>query len=281
MKKIACLTVFWLLASASVFGAALLEDDLRLNLVRKGVKDFGIEGLTLVFYVEIANVSGRDYYLSGYSYRFLVNQMDYIRLQTDLEEGIRIGPREKTQVAFPVKITYRNLFQTLPRMREEHQAACSLIGWARFSDGRRERGRLPLAFTGEFPVFRKPELASVSIHIKTLTIGGADLDVKLRFRNQNQFELFVDRLSYALVLGGRPLAEGTISGDKNISKDGEKTFLIPLLLNFFEVGREMAGLLRQPSVPCRLSGELDIQTVWGRVTIPYEKEEKVPVVGNE
>ena len=110
MKKKAIFLVVLLMASVHFSLPASLTKDLKITVGEKRIRDFSLDGLTLAFYVNIANASSKDYFLSGYEYRFIVNQTDYLQLQTGLEEGIRIEARGETLVAFPVKITYKNLY---------------------------------------------------------------------------------------------------------------------------------------------------------------------------
>jgi LEA14-like dessication related protein len=277
MKKKAIFLVVLLMASVHFASPASLTKDLKIAVRDKRIRDFSLDGLTLVFYVNIANSSSKDYFLSGYEYRFIVNQTDYLQLQTGLEEGIRIEARGETLVAFPVKITYKNLFRTIPEMKNELHATCNLVGWARFSDGRRERGKLDLAFTGDFPIFWKPELQLVQLQVNTLTIGGADIEFAVKFQNKNRFELMVDRISYTLTLAGYEIEKGTIAGDKNIDKQGEKLFSLPLLLDFFDVGKEVYNVLDKSSTQSRFNGVVEVQTVWGRLTIPFDEQELLTI----
>lgn len=277
MKKKAIFLVVLLMASVHFSLPASLTKDLKITVGEKRIRDFSLDGLTLAFYVNIANASSKDYFLSGYEYRFIVNQTDYLQLQTGLEEGIRIEARGEILVAFPVKITYENLFRTIPEMENELHATCNLIGWARFSDGRRERGKLALAFTGDFPIFWKPELQLVRLQVNTLTIGGADIEFAVKFQNKNRFELMVDRMSYTLTLAGYEIEKGTIAGDKNIDKQGEKLFSLPLLLDFFDVGKEVYNVLDKSSTQSRFSGVVEVQTVWGRLTIPFDEQELLTI----
>jgi len=277
MRSKVWLLAVLLISSARFIYPLSLDDDLKIELKERRIRDLTLEGLTLVFYVNISNSSSKDYYLSSYDYRFLVNHQDYIQLQTRLDEVLKVEAKNETLLAFPVKITYEHLFRVIPEMKDEEYPVCNLVGWAWFSDGRRERGKLALAFTGEFPIFRKPEIELVNIQVNTLTIGGADINFEVKFMNKNSFELLVDRISYNLVLGGHPLDQGLISGDKNIEKQGEKIFALPFLLNFFDVGKEVYNVLNQPSTQCTFSGEVEIQTIWGRLAIPYEKRGAVSV----
>lgn len=277
MRNKAMILVFLLLVFIDLSFPAALSNDIDIEVKEKRIRDFSLEGLTLVFYVNITNSSSRDMFLSSYEYRFIINQKDYLQLRTELDEGLMIEARNETLVSFPVKITYRNLFQVIPEMENERHAVCNLVGWAVFSDGRRERGKLPLAFTGDFPIFWKPEIELVQIKVNTLTIGGAELEFAMKVLNNNRFALMVDKISYALSFAGFKVKEGMIAGDKNVDKQGEKAFSIPLLLDFFEIGKEVYDVLNQTSTQCRLSGVIEVQTVWGRLTIPFENEELLSI----
>ena len=277
MKKKVIFLIVLLMAFVHFSLPASLTKDLKITVGEKRIRDFSLDGLTFVFYVNIANSSSKDYFLSGYEYRFIVNQTDYLQLQTELEEGIRIEARGETLVAFPVKITYENLFRTIPEMKNELHVMCNLVGWARFSDVRRERGKLALAFTGDFPIFWKPELQLVRLQVNTLTIGGADIEFAVKFQNKNRFDLMVDRLSYTLTLAGYEIEKGTIAGDKNIDKQGEKLFSLPLLLDFFDIGKEVYNVLNKSSTQSRFFGIVEVQTVWGRLTIPFDKQELLTI----
>jgi len=272
MRYNTILLIVLLVAMAQFSFSATITKDLKMELKEKRIRDFNLDGLTLVFYVNIVNSSSKAYFLSGYDYRFIVDQRDYLQLQTGLEEGLKIEAREDTLVAFPIKITYKNLFRTIPEMENELHATCNLVGWARFTDGRREKGKLALAFTGDFPIFWRPEPELVQLRVNTLTVGGAELDFVVKFKNKNRFDLMVDRISYILTLAGYEIEQGNISGDKNINKQGEKIFSLPLLLNFFDVGKEVYDVLDKSSTQCVFSGEVKIQTVWGQLTIPFDEQ---------
>ena len=152
-----------------------------------------------------------------------------------------------------------------------------MAGELKFSDGRREKGKIPFAFSGEFPIFKKPEIEFVSLHVNDMTIGGADLSFEVQFENKNGFELLVDSISYNLQLGEKPIGEGKISGDKSIKGRSAKIFSLPLLLNFSEVGKDVHSLLLQSSALCRFSGQMRVRTVWGSLNIPFDKRERISI----
>jgi LEA14-like dessication related protein len=277
MKRSICLLIVFSLVFVSSALSGSLKEDLQISLEARQIQDLGLAGLSLVFYASINNRSRSDYFLSGYEYRFVVNQKEYIRLTTPQENLIKIDAAGPTILSFPVKITYAHLFQAIEGIENEEKVLCYLTGTMSFSDGMRERGKLPFAFSGEFPIFKKPDIEFLSLHVNDLTIGGADLNFEVRFKNRNGFELLVDRISYHIELGEYQIGEGEISGDKNINSHSEKDFSLPLLLNFFEVSKDVYQLLHQPSSLCHFFGELKVRTIWGALNIPFDEKVEVSI----
>lgn len=261
----------------SLAAAKSIKDSLSISLEEKRVQDLNFSGLSLVFYLNIANSSSKPFYISSYDYRLVTNGREYLSLKTVLENKIEIDAKSSSLISLPLKITYDLLFQNVKGIEEEDKAFCYLAGGLTFSGKGKKEERLPFAFSAEFPILKKPEIEFIALQVKDLTIGGADLIFKVRFTNKNSFELLVDKISYNLSLGGKPIGKGQIWGDKNIEKKGGKVFSLPLLLNFFEVGKEVYNILHQPSSICQLSGDIEVTTIWGRIIIPFEKREKIPI----
>jgi LEA14-like dessication related protein len=276
-KRKLCLFVTFLWAFSAPALTAFSKEDLNISLKETAIKDFSLSGLTLVFYIRILNSSSSPYYFSSYDYRFVVNQKEYLRLSASLERSIEIEAKEDALISFPMKITYDYLFQTVEGLEKEDKAQCYLSGIMVFSDGKKEKARLPFAFSGEFPVFKKPEVEFRSLRVKDMTIGGADISLEIGFKNYNPYELLIDGISYAFYLGEKAVGEGKISGDKNIESRGEKVFSLQFLFNFFEVGKEVYSILHQTSALSRLAGEIEVRTVWGKVKIPFDKSDRVSI----
>lgn len=277
LKKRISLWLALLMTFVSLAFPKSLEKDLSISLNAKRIRDFTVSGLSLVFYVNISNSSSSSYYLSKYDYRFVVNQQEYLRLQTSLSEQIEIGAKGNTLISLPVKITYAHLFEVVKEAEKFNKAQCYLTGGMTFSDGRREKGRLPVAFSGEFPIFKPPEADIVSLEVHAMTIGGADLTFEVSFKNSNVFELLVDRISYRLSMSEKPIGGGEIGGDKNIESLDAKVFSLPLLIEFYDVGKDVYNILHQPSALCRVTGEVVIRTIWGTLEIPFDKSKKIAV----
>ena len=276
IKKIIGITTFLFFCFLPVISASP-QKDITLTLVEKQIQELSPSGCKIVYYVNLSNASSKDYYLSGYKYQFMIGQDEYISLSQPMEPELRIPAVKDTMIAIPVKITYDLLFRSVPEAADKDMIQCFLAGELGFSDGRRERGRIPVSFKGEFPVFKAPSVHLNAIILKTLTVGGADLDFAATFSNPNGFELMVDAITYSVKIGGHEINHGRIKGDKNIPKKGEKKFQLPQLINFYEVGKDVYALLQQESASCSFNGVIKLRTIWGGLEVPFELTEKAPI----
>ncbi len=256
-----------------------LKDDIKISLEEKRVEKLSPEGLQLVFYLRIDNVSSSEYTLTGYTYRFVVQEQEYIRLpERTLEPGMQIKPGSAQLIKLPVLVTYANLFNSVDGIRGLSSLSCYIMGEMMFSRGRRRRGGLPFAFSGDFPLYQVPSVAVSAVRAKSLTVGGADLDVEIKITNPNGFSLTVDELEYDLKFGGHPISHGRFRSGGSVNAASHSVLPIPLLFNFFEVGKDVHALLEQETVTCQIYGNLHIQTEWGRLSLPYEINQRVPVL---
>jgi hypothetical protein len=85
-------------------------------------------------------------------------------------------------------------------------------------------------------------------------------------------------LTYRLEAEGRTIAQGVISGGKKIESQAEVTFSLPLMLEFFEIGREVFDTFQKPSAPFMLSGDSWADSLWGQIKVSFAKQSDVPIV---
>ena len=247
----------------------LSKKDLAVNLKEKRIRDLSSRGLTLAFHVGIRNSSAEACFLTRYNYRVTINQKEYLRLPVVLTDPIRVGGGEEVLIALPLKVTYDLLFQAIGPIEEK--AACDMVGDLFFADEKKREEKIAFALSGEFPIFKDPVIEFLPLRVNDLTVGGGDVVFDVRIGNPNGYDLIVDTMTYDLRFGETGVLKGEVPGDKSVPAKGDKTISLPFLMDFFEVGKEVYDLLQKPPVPCRLSGEIVVNSVWGRLVIAFDK----------
>lgn len=256
---------------------AAVKKNITLSLFKREIKDLDSSGLYLVFYVTVANSSSNSYYLSEYNYRVVIQDTEYLELRTNLEEPILIEGQKDTLISFPVKFTYSYLFQRIPGLEKSPKISCYLTGLMIFTGKRRGKEKVPFAYTGEFPVYKDLEVELLPLRVKALSVGGTEFIFDFNFRNRNDFELALGKMSYLLELEGRNVSRGEIGGEKKIEAEAERKFSLSLILDFFEMGQEFLPILQQSSLGCFFSGETVASTIWGDVKISFAQKGSLPV----
>jgi len=263
-------------------GLALAPVPAKKNIVismeRKVIRDMDSSGLILAFILEMANSARSTYSLTEYDYRVVVEGTDYFALRTALDVPIPVENDKTTRISLPIKVTYADLLERVPAVADLPKASCYVTGLMIFADSRGRQEKIPFAFSGDFPVFKKLEVEVKPLDVKTLTIGGAEFTLTFAIRNRNSFELVLGNLAYKLEAEGRTISEGLVPGARKIESQGEASFSQPLMLDFFEVGREVFDILQKPSVPFLFSGGFQFDSAWGEFKVDFAEKGDLPIV---
>jgi len=243
--------------------------DLAVGLKEKRIRDLSSRGLTLAFHVGIRNLSPTPCRLVRYDNRVTVNQKEFLRMPVALGEPIPVGGGEEITIALPVKFSYDLLFAAVGPIEEK--AACDATGEFVFADAKGKEEKVPFAFSGEFPIFKDPEIELLPLRVNDLTVGGGDVVFEARVTNANGYDLIVDAFAFKLSFGTRIVLEGEIPGDKSVPGRGDRIFSLPFLLDFFDAGKEVYDLFQKPPVPCRFEGRILIDSIWGMLPVDFDR----------
>jgi hypothetical protein len=270
-----------LLLLAAGLEASPAKRNIVVSLERKEVRDLDATGLILVFFLEVVSSARSSYSLGEYDYRVVVEGTDYFALRTTLEEPIPVEKDRITRISLPVKITYADLLERVPGVADIPKASCYVTGLLIFADSRGRQEKIPFAFSGDFPIFRELEVEVKPLAVKTLTIGGSEFTLSFSLRNRNSFELALGKLAYKLEVEGHTVAEGTIPAGRKIESQAEVAFSLPLMLDFFEAGREVFEIFQKPSAAGLLSGDSRFDSVWGEFKLSFAKNGDIQIIRAE
>ena len=258
-------------------GTAQQKPEIEISVQEKRILEPTTLGLSLAFVLHVKNLLTVPQNLVRYDYRAVIDGAEFLNLQTDLDAPIRLEGREEIEIALPVKITYAYLFAAVPGIRERDQGTCAVTGGMTFRDERGREKRVPISFSGEFPLFRGIEVNPLPVEARDLTVGGADIVFKASVGNPNGFPFKIVGLSCRIELVGVPVSESIIGQGLVVEARGERALSIPLLLDFFDLGRPLYDGLSQPPVDVRLAGDIELSSVWGTFKFPFDRRAKVGV----
>ncbi len=246
------------------------KDDVTLALKEKVIKNLSSSGLVLAFHIAVANASPTGRELVRYRYRVRINQTEYLNMTVPLATPLAVpaGPGDAGRPPG------QDLLRQSPGGRRPGRGPGPLRrrrGDVLPSTSAKKEQKVPFAFSGEFPIFQDPEVDILPLKVNDLTVGGADVVFRPRFKNFNGYELIVDMIEFELYFAGHQVLTGPIPGDKSLPRTGEKIFSLPFLLDFFEAGEEIREAFKKEEFPCRFAGRIEIASVWGRLHIRFDK----------
>jgi len=249
--------------------------DVTLALKEKVLRDLSSAGLTLSFHILVSNRASEALALVRYRYRFVVNMKEFLNMTVSLDQPLTVPAGSELLIALPVRISYGLLVDAVGPVGDK--ALCDLTGDMFFADSRRREDKASFAYPGEFPIFKDPGIDLQPLQVNDLTVGGADVVFKSRFRNLNAYELVISRISFRLLLAGKEVLSGEIDGDKSLPPAGERSFALPFIIDFFESGRDLRDLLQKSEIPGRFFGEIEIQSAWGKLVVPFDRSQGLTI----
>ncbi len=252
---------------------ALPKRVLEVKLKETRISELSNDGLVLSFLTIVENSSGRKYRLMSYEYQVLINEKEYFRQQFSVEESIEIPAEGIATLNFPLRLNYKYLQPFL--QENQKQLSCRLNGQVYFQDDRKKTEKTSLNFSSYFPIFRIPEVNFLPLTVKTLTLGGAEFSFNFSLKNNNPYDLLINKISLELSLGSQVIFRGDLTGDKTLATGEAKSFSLPLILDFFEQGRELRDNLEKEAVPFTLRLQFESDSAWGRLSFSSEKSGQI------
>jgi len=258
--------------------AAAAKKDIEIVLEEKRLEGLSSSGLTINFILRVINNSAVEYQLARTANRVLVNQEEFFRIDTPVEPAIPIPAASSTLITVPVKITYDYLFQTIPMLKGEERFNCTLSGLFSFFDPRRRELKIPLAVAADFPLFHDWKIDLLPVQVKSLSLGGAEVEFGVCFINSNASNWILRHLTYRLEFSDKPIQSGQQTFQDSLGPGEGKKLTLPLLLDFFELGPELAPAMEGEAIDVNFSGEIEIESEWGRFRWPFVSKQKLAVV---
>ncbi|MCX7973314.1 MAG: hypothetical protein N3B16_02280 [Candidatus Aminicenantes bacterium] len=277
-KKIA--SVLTLIFLSCLFSGLIVKREIEVFLEEKKIETLSGSGLILNFLFRIVNSSSFEYQLIKTETRTLINQQEFFRLATALEEPISVPPRSSVLINLPVKITYVYLFQALPELKETEKLTCNLIGWLTLADYRRREQKIPLTATADFPYFKDWAVILESLEVKNLSLGGADLVLNLLLTNNNSSAWIFRSLEGHIELAGKKVSTFSQSFQDSLGAGEGKKLSVSLLLDFFELGSDLQEALAASQIEASFTGQIVIENEWGQFQLPISTRSRLKILRN-
>ena len=262
------------LLSLSLTGCAGMQSLLSGNKPTASIKgvnfsDLSLDGLTLLFDVEVTNPYSLPLPLSDLAYSLSTGDKPF--LSGTARTAGTIPASQARVLQLPAKIAFTDLFRTASGIRPGSVVPYTATMELSVDAPAVGKIALPLKKSGELPVPAVPEIELSSITWNKIDLNEATATLHLGLKNTNDFGLDLSKLQYALALGGARIASSELRQAVRLEKGGSGQLNIPISIAPMQLGLGVFNLIRGQGSAYELAGNLDVNTPFGALNMPYRR----------
>jgi LEA14-like dessication related protein len=123
----------------------------------------------------------------------------------------------------------------------------------------------------------RPKLIFQSWATQDLNLEGVTIVLKFRIENSNSVGISVAGARYALDVEGKEMLSGTLPAGLKIPARGSAPLVVTTRFQFARLPSFVELLATRDSLNCRIKGSVDIDTSIGRMEIPFQHSDRVPL----
>ncbi len=233
------------------------------------LQDLSAVSANLLFDVEVQNPYSVPLPLVDLDYRLASSGAAFLTGQAPVSGTVPAGGSRTLQV--PARVLFTELLRAVSSIRPGAVVPYSADFGLSVKPPAVERLRLDLNQSGEFPVPAVPEISLEKVDWKDLSLDKAGATLHVKVRNTNQFPFDLSRLGYSLALGNTPVADSAIEQALPFSPGAAQVVQVPITLSPKNLGMAVFQMLMGSGSGYSLKGNLDLQTPFGPVRMPYQQ----------
>lgn len=242
------------------------------NVVGVNFQDLSTEALTLGFDVDVKNPYSAALPLGKLDFSLASADQPFVTGLVDAAQSI--PAKSNGLVKLPVTIKFKELLGAL-----QHVKPGQVVPYvAKFNLGVDAPGvgpmNLPLEKAGEVPVPTVPQVELAGMKIGQLSLKKASCELAFKVTNTNEFPFDLKNLGYDLKLSGAQIAKASVLSTQAFEPNQAQEIRIPLEFAPSDLGLAVFNILKGDASDYKIAGLLDLDTPFGKLQTPYQREGK-------
>lgn len=229
-------------------------------------ESLSFDGVTMRFNFDVDNPNRLDLRAEGYAYTFSIDGNTF--MQGSSSDQIELPSRAASLVSIPLEFSFRELSRTVSSVITQDSIEYEISSVFKFDLpvlGERERA---VSASGYLPVPRLPKLSLENVSLAGLSFTGAEVLVRMRFENPNNFGLAFSDIGYNLEVDGNRWISTKLNDVVDLAAKGIQIIEVPVRLDFSQVGASVYKILtNREAFRYRVTGEGTVD-----VDLPYFEE---------
>lgn len=237
------------------------------HVIGASIRGLSLDNIVLLFDVEVENPYATSLPLIDLGYSLASGGRKF--LEGTVKPTGSIPARGKQVIQLPATVPFSSLFATLKGVKPG--AIVPYTADFKLGVDAPVLGRLdvPLSKSGELPIPAMPQVELTSLAIGKLSLDQMTASAKLQVKNTNQFPLDLTRISVSFALGGLDVGSSKLANSVNLPAGQAATLDVPLSFSPRAVGIGLVNLLRGNQIAYRVSGSVETNTRFGRLSLPF------------
>lgn len=246
------------LAAASLPSCATvgqLVEKPKLDYRDMRITALSFEGATLEFDFLVTNPNPLPVQLASIDYKLAVDGKQLFA--GDQKQGIRIAARGDSPITVPVSVRFSEMTDSLAALFSSRTTVPYALQVGVGVDTPAGALRIPAQHEGDLPLPKVPKARVAGVHLKDMSLAGAEVRFDVEVENRGSFPLQIQGLAYALRVAGIDVGGGEAAIPK-LAAGQVATTSIPIRLRFAEMGIAAVKAIRDERLPYDFRGQLDL-----------------------
>ncbi|MES0490143.1 MAG: LEA type 2 family protein [Leptospirales bacterium] len=260
-----CLVIF---QAQCASGSAKLFKTPEIEYEGFKVKHIDFSGATLEFYLGVVNNNRFGVKLAGMQHRFSMEEEEIF--VSEMDDKIHIKPKDRTIVKIPIKVSFKEFKKGIGYIIETRRLPYRINSIITFDTA---FGEIPVKIKkeGELEFPAPPDITVEDVDLDKMTIKQIKLIFSLRLENNDEVNLKIKSMNYAIRLNGTPISDGEISSFSEKRRSKTLNITIPVTIEMRNLKRSIIKVIASGKIDYQMLFNLNMKSEYGDYIIAIEK----------
>lgn len=249
--------------------AKKIFDPPQIGIDHVEIRQIALTGADLVVHVKINNPNSLGVTLNRLEYTLDVDGERLVRGQRD--EKTTIAANHLSIIDLPLTVNYAGLRTGLAGVLTKKAMPFSFSGKVVLDSPVGDLS-FDIAEKGEIPIPDRPRFDLTKIALAELGVTSATLMLHIRVTNNHDLELDIRRFRYEFSLQDNLISASDIAVERMVGQDKSLSLVLPVTFKLLGLKKGVVDMLRSGKLKYALKFHLDLNTKFGPISVPYEKD---------
>jgi LEA14-like dessication related protein len=249
--------------------AKKIFDPPQIGIDRVEIRQIALTGADMLVHVKINNPNSVGATLNRLEYTLDVDGERLVRGQKD--DRTTIAANELSIITLPLTVNYAGMRAGLSGALTKKSLPFSFSGKVVLDSPVGDMS-FDIAEKGEIPIPDRPRFDLTKIALAELGVTSATLMLHIRVTNNHDFELDIRRFRYEFSLQDNLVSVSDITVERMVGQDKSMSVVLPVTLKLLGLKKGVVDMLRSGQLKYAMKFHLDLNTKFGPISVPYEKD---------